>query len=226
LAVYGVLRRGRGGVVDHVTEDANPVETGRRRESPDARILKKAVRESILTSPGSFLRTVADVEAMDADYWDKEIDTSTWVVIQQVDTVVGIAVARWPDKAIDRHIDENRARFIESVWIAPKFRGSRMGERLVNYLIEVEHKKYPSVSRFMLWVFKDNKHAIRLYERMCFKYVAKHSLGDRIELLYEYVLPNLSAQKTAWRLMGNAAGREGDRRQYGVTYRVLGKDIA
>jgi ribosomal protein S18 acetylase RimI-like enzyme len=214
-------------VVDHVTGAADPVETERSPESRDARILKKAIRESILTSPGSFLKTVADVDTMGADYWDKEIDTSTWAVIQQFDKVVGIAVARWPDKEIDRDIDQIRVRFIESVWIAPKFRGSRMGERLVSYLIEVECERYPSVSQFMLWVFENNKHAIRLYERMHFKCVGKHALKEhKIELCYEYVLPSMSAEKAARRSMANAEAREGDLRQYGVTYRVLGSDIA
>jgi ribosomal protein S18 acetylase RimI-like enzyme len=208
-------------VVDHVTGVADPAETERRLEFRDARILKKALRESILTSPGSFLKTVADVDTMSADYWDKEIDTSTWVVIQQLDKVVGIAVARWPQKEIDRNIDQIRARFIESVWIAPKFRGSCMGERLVNYLIEVERDKYPSVSQFMLWVFENNKHAIQLYERMHFKCVDKHALDDgRIELRYECVL---SAEEAARKSMANAAAQEADLRRYEVTYRVLGR---
>jgi ribosomal protein S18 acetylase RimI-like enzyme len=214
-------------VVDHVTEVADLVETERVPESRDARILKGAVRESILTSPGSFLKTVADVDTVTPDYWDKEIKSSTWVVIQQLDQVVGIAVARWPDKEIDRDIDERRARFIESVWIAPKFRGSRMGERLVNYLIEVESEKCPGVNKFMLWVFKNNKHAIRLYKRMRFKRVGRHALENgRIELRYEYALPKLSVEKAALMLKVNEVAREGDLRQHGVTYRVLRSDVA
>ena len=135
-------------MLDHVAEMAGSVEAGPSPKFRDAHILKKAVRESILTSPGSFLKTVADVDTMGADYWDKEIDTSTWVVIQQFDKVVGIAVARWPDKEIDRRINLAKARYIESVWIAPPFRGSHMGERLVNYLMEVEREKYPMRQTF------------------------------------------------------------------------------
>jgi ribosomal protein S18 acetylase RimI-like enzyme len=189
----------RGGVVDLVTEAAGPVEAHHRpgfRDMhilTDARILKHTVRESILTSPGSFLKTVADVDAMRADYWDKEINTSTWVIMKQFGKVVGIAVARSPDVNKDNDIDPMTTRFIESVWIVPKFRGKGMGEQLVSYLMQAEHGKYPSVSHFKLWVFEDNIRAIHLYERMNFKYVDKHALEDgRIELNYEYTLPNLA----------------------------------
>ena len=149
------------------------------------------------------------------------------MVIQQFDNVIGIAVARWADKEMNRHINLSRVRFIESVWIAPKFRGSHMGERLVNYLMEIESGKYPTVRHFMLWVFKRNENATRLYKRMGFRRVgAEHTLGDgTMELRYEYVLPKPSSKKAARRSRANAVARAGDLRQYGVTYRVLGPDV-
>jgi ribosomal protein S18 acetylase RimI-like enzyme len=212
-------------VVDHVATAADSIETEGRPRFHDAWILKNAIRESVLTSPGSFLKTVSDIETMDADYWDKELGTSTWVIIQQFDKVIGIAVARWPDKEMNRRINLSRVRFIESVWIAPAFRGSHMGERLVNYLMEVEHARSPAVRHFMLWVFKSNENAIRLYKRMGFKRTGcEHTLADgTIELRYEYVLPSPSSKKTARRSRANAVARAGDLRQYGVTYRVLGR---
>jgi ribosomal protein S18 acetylase RimI-like enzyme len=211
-------------VVHHVAERVESVEANPRPEFRDALILKNAVRESILTSPGSFLKTVADVETMADERWVKEIDTSTWVIVQQFDKVVGIAVARWPDKEMDRRISLTRARFIESVWIAPEFRGSHMGERLVNYLMDIEHARTPTVRHFMLWVFKSNENAIQLYRRMGFKRTGcEHTLSNgTIELRYEYVLPNPSSKKAARRSRANAVGRAGDMRQYGITYRVLG----
>jgi ribosomal protein S18 acetylase RimI-like enzyme len=216
-------------MVDHLIRPADPVDAEHRSQFRlrDAPILKRAVRESILTSPDSFLKTVKDVDRMGPDYWDKEITNSTWVVIEQVDEVVGIAVARWPDQYVDlRIVPTNKARFIESVWIAPNFRGSRMAERLVNYLIEVECRKHPSVIRFKLWVFENNSQAIRLYERMLFKYVEKQALADRIELCYEYMLPRVSRRKAARRATVNMRAREDDKRQHGVTYRELRPDIA
>jgi ribosomal protein S18 acetylase RimI-like enzyme len=210
-------------VVDQYIDTAHSVEAEPVPKFRDARILKRAMRESILTSPGSFLKTVADVDAMSSDLWEKEINTSTWVVIEQFDNVVGIAVSRWPDKDMDCRINPLKARFIESVWIAPNFRGSHMGERLVNYLMEVERAKYPTVRRFMLWVFNKNDNAIQLYKRMGFKRVGgEHALGDgRVEVRYEYVLPNPSSKRAARKSRANSAARAGDLRKYGVTYREL-----
>jgi len=212
-------------VVDFAIEVAHSGEAEPGPKFRDARILKRAMRESILTSPGSFLKTVADVDMMSPDLWEKEVNTSTWVVIEQFENVVGIAVSRWPDNEVDHHINQLRVRFIESVWIAPGFRGSHMGERLVNYLMEIEQGKYPTVRHFMLWVFKKNDNAVRLYKRMGFKRVGgEHALGDgRIEVRYEYVLPNLSSKRAARRSRANAAARAGDQRKYGVTYRELAR---
>ena len=64
-------------MVDHVATAADSIETEGRPRFHDAWILKNAMRESVLTSPGSFLKTVSDIEAMDADYWEKELGTST-----------------------------------------------------------------------------------------------------------------------------------------------------
>ena len=97
-------------MVDLHTDLAHSVAAEPAPKFRDARILKKAMRESISTSPGSFLKTVADVDSMSAGYWEKEINSYTWVVIQHLDNVVGIAVARWPDKEMDRQRLLEKAR--------------------------------------------------------------------------------------------------------------------
>lgn len=214
-------------MLHHVAEVVDLAGTGRTPRFRDARTLKEAVRQSIRTSPGSFLKTLDEVEIMSGRCWDGEVSGSTWVVIQESDTVVGTAVARLAGADDDFYIDPVRTRYIESVWIAPRFRGSHMGERLVNYLIEVERQKYPSVTDFLLWVFENNDNAVRLYERMLFSYVGKHALGDnRIEQRYKYVLPSLSAEEAAQSSKENKDARDEDWRNHGVTYRVLGPDIA
>src|SRR5690349_20002117 len=83
----------------------------------DAELLQNAIRDSVTTSPEAFLKTVADVNLLSIEYWEKEIDKSTWAVIQRGEEVVGIAVAKRPDREIDTDIDPEKARFIESVWI-------------------------------------------------------------------------------------------------------------
>src|ERR1700730_11846987 len=106
-------------MTNHAPGAENSSETGHRPTLRDAQILQKAIRESISTSPEAFLKTVDDVDERSIDYWEKEIDTSTWAVIQRGEAVVGIAVARLPDREMDTDIDPTTARFIESVWITP-----------------------------------------------------------------------------------------------------------
>jgi ribosomal protein S18 acetylase RimI-like enzyme len=197
-----------------------PVGTAYEPKLPDAQILEQAIRLSIFTSPRAFLKTIEDVDNSDPDYWEKEISSATWVVIQRDKEVVGVAVARWPDLDTRWNVDQASARYIESVWIDPELRGSHLAERLVRFLFEVEYAKSPDVRQFLLWVFRKNKPAIRLYRRMGFKYVGKQALPDgsgRIELRYKYSFKPDAAKREA-----AAVARQQDLEKHGVIYRVLG----
>ncbi len=209
-------------MANHASGAAGLSGTGHQAKLPDAQILKQAIRESISTSPEAFLKTIEDVDNREPGYWQKEINTSTWAVIQRGDEVVGIAVARYPDLEMDRNIDPTRVRFIESVWIAPGLRGGHLGERLIRFLFEVECAKSPDIRQFMLWVLAKNRRAIRLYKRMKFRYVERQVLPDgsgRIELRYEYQL------KLGARVMKVAAkARQNDRSKHDLVYRVLGEE--
>jgi ribosomal protein S18 acetylase RimI-like enzyme len=185
-------------------------------------MLKEAMHEASSTSPEAFLMTSDDIKAKEVDYWEREINSSTWAVIQKGDKVVGFAVARWPDGEMDRDVDPAAARFIESVWIHPDLRGQRLAERLVRFLFEVEHAKSPSVRRFLLWVFDKNKYAIRLYRRMGFRYVTRQDVPDgsgRKERRYEYRL-----EPDAGRGQAALAALHDDLSTSGLVYRVLGED--
>lgn len=191
----------------------------------DAHMLKSAMHKAISTSPEAFLTTTSELEAREeteADYWEREIRSFTWAVIQRGAELVGFAVARWPDGDMDRDVDPVAARFIESVWIHPRLRGKRRAERLLRLLFEVELAKSPGIERFLLWVFDKNEYAIRLYRRMGFSRVAKQELRDgsgRIELCFEYWMKPDSPGVQAAR-----AGRQDDLHAHGLVYRVLGED--
>jgi GNAT superfamily N-acetyltransferase len=137
--------------------------------SPDARILRRAMREVLSTSPDGFLRTVAEIDRRSAGYWEDELRSSTWVVMQSEDEVVGIAAAKLPGEDDIYIEDKLTARFIESVWIAPSLRGNRYSMQLVKHLIDAECKKSANIDRFLLWVFNENKTAIRVYQDMGFE---------------------------------------------------------
>jgi ribosomal protein S18 acetylase RimI-like enzyme len=198
--------------------------------SPDARILRRTVREAVSTSPNAFLRTVAEIDAVPTGDWEDELRLSTWAVMQRGNEVLGIAAAKLPSDNDDIRYKET-ARFIESVWIAPSMRGEKLGERLIEYLIEVERKKGIGIDQILLWVFIQNERAIRLYERMGFKPTQRPTQrkqkpdGTCVDEA-QYRLLFDSSLAVAAELDENAAARELDRQKYGVRYRLLKEEIA
>jgi len=192
----------------------------------DAQILQKAMRKSIAASPDAFLKTVGDVNEKPIGYWINEIRSATWAVIERGEEVLGIAAAKWPDREIDIE-DQDTARFIESVWIAPELRGNEMGERLVRYLFEVECRKDPNIRQFLLWVFERNLPAINLYLRMGFEYTAVNQWHDQVGMTeLKYQLAFDGGVVRAIEMAVNDAARRDDLRKFGVRYRVLGEDLA
>ncbi len=187
----------------------------------DAEMLQEAMRKAIRTSPDSFLMTVEEVKAKPLESWIEEIRSSTWAVAQQNGQVVGIVAGKRPDPAKDVE-DEAVTRYIESVWIDPDLRRQGLGARLIKYLLGVEYQKNQRVRHFRLWVFVTNSTAIGLYERMGFTQTPEaNERNGKTELKYR--LDFDSAIYAAIVLAVNEAIRRDDRRQYGVTYRVLGE---
>lgn len=194
--------------------------TAYQSELTDAQILQRAMRKSIDTSPEAFLKTVEEVDNCGTDYWNQEIASFTWAVIQRGESVVGVAVARQPDPEKNPDIDPPSTRFIESVWIDPELRGRHLGEQLVRFLFAVEYAKSPGIRQFLLWVFEKNVSAIRLYQRMGFVYDIEQKLPDgsgRIELRYRY-----SLKPDAALMAVSAESRQQDPDMHGLIYRVLG----
>jgi ribosomal protein S18 acetylase RimI-like enzyme len=210
--------------VTSTLESTSTTETGRRPTlCEDAETLRRAIRDSISTSPEAFLKTVDDVNGLSDDYWEKDIGEATWAVIERAKQVVGIAVSREPHRETDRDIDPDEARFIESVWITPELREKQMGERLVRFLFEVECKKNQKLKQFFLWVFEENQPAIHLYQRMKFVNTGirqRCNLVGRTEIKYRLTLDTAVVKATEKAV--NEAARRKDLDDFGVTYRVLG----
>jgi ribosomal protein S18 acetylase RimI-like enzyme len=228
-AIDGNLWRGREDVLTHAlaTESAVKAQLGRTLHD-EALTLQRALRDSIKTSPEAFLKTSDDIDSIELDYWAKDIDAATWVVIQQNEEVVGVAVARL-DYEMDSDVAPGKARSIESVWIAPHLRGCQLGERLVTFLIEVECAKCSDVEQFLLWVFEENHRAIRLYERMGFTYTGhsqRVNLNDKIERKYKYQLKFDKPVGNAVDTAVNETVRRDDLCRLGICYRVLGENTA
>jgi ribosomal protein S18 acetylase RimI-like enzyme len=189
----------------------------------DAGILRKAVRDAVITSPASFLTTIDDVEAKPLEDWADELQSATWVVAERGGEihkqVVGVAASRRPDPGLD-HEDPAAARYIDSVWVAPSLRGRRVGERLLKHLLAAEHSGNPRVRQFLLWVYPDNVPAIRLYERIGFASLHEQIVGGKTEIKYRL---DVSAEVRAMlRLFANGS-QPHDRLHHAVSYRVLGQ---
>jgi ribosomal protein S18 acetylase RimI-like enzyme len=184
---------------------------------PHWRILRDAIRESITTSPASFLTTADEVAGEDPAYWEPRLRSAAWAVAELRDKVVGIAAAKAPGE-VDGYALQENACFIESVWIAPEVRQHGIGERLVTYLIE--QQRQVGVQKFYLWVFDHNTSAKRLYQRMEFKATGNPSiLPHRLEV--QFVREFGSDVIDAEELARNAARRDQDRRELEITYRML-----
>jgi ribosomal protein S18 acetylase RimI-like enzyme len=185
----------------------------------DADILRYALRQAVGTSPGSFLRTVADVDAEPQEYWANEIRSSKWAVAQHGGKVVGIAAGKHPNPKMDSE-DPATARYIESVWIAPGLRRRRLGERLIKYLLTAEYLDNHYIRQFLLWVYTTNAPAMRLYEHIGFVPTPERNVGARTEIKYR--LDFNPEVHTTIGLLAHGAHRQ-ELLHRGVTYRVLGQ---
>ena len=186
----------------------------------DAEILHHVMREAVRTSPGSFLKTVADIDAQQQDYWVHEIRSSKWVVAQRDGEVIGVAASKRPDAVKDGE-DPATARYIESVWIAPGLRRKRLGERLIKYLLTTEYWSNRDIKQFVLWVYATNAPAMKLYKHMGFVMTPEvNVVGTRAEIKYR--LDFSPEVHTAIGLVANGV-RWHDPLDPAVTYRVLGQ---
>ena len=185
----------------------------------DAEILHYVMRQAVRTSPGSFLRTVEDLDAEPPDYWVNEVRSAKWAVAQHGEEVVGVAASKHPDPGMDRE-DPATARYIESVWVMPGLRRRRLGERLVKYLLTAEYWNNQSIKQFVLWVYAGNAAAMRLYEHIGFVETPESNVGTRTEIKYR--LDFNPEVHTTISLVPNGA-RLLDQFHRAVTYRVLGQ---
>ena len=205
----------------HVPQTEALAGTAYQPELLDAQILQRTIRKSIYTSSEAFLKTVEEVDNCGTGYWEQEIASSTWAVIQRGEDVIGVVVARRPDPEKNPDVDPPSTRFIESVWIDPELRGSHLGERLVKFLFAVEYAKSPGIREFLLWVFEKNVPAIRFVKSVWgFGDDIEQKLpygSGRIELRYRYSLKPDAAPVAA-----AAESRQQGPDIHGLIYRVLG----
>ena len=190
----------------------------------DAKLLYDAMREAVLTSPRSFQKTVAEIDALPSAHWTAEIRSSRWAVAMRGENVVGVAASKSPNPAMDSE-DPATSRYIESVWVHPRLRGKQLGERLIKYLFATEYCNNQHIRQFVLWVYATNASAMRLYEHIGFvrtpeRNVERSVRGTRTEIKYR--LDFDPEVHTTVSLMTREARRQ-DQLHRGVAYRLLGQ---
>lgn len=80
--------------------------------------------------------------------------------------------------ALHQTVERNNA-WVSHVVVEPSARGKHVGQSLLDHFVELNHKD--DKSRFMLWVQKQNKAAVAMYQNKGFKYVNKSTLS----MIYE-----------------------------------------
>jgi GNAT superfamily N-acetyltransferase len=183
---------------------------------PDWCILRDAILESVTTSPDSFGTKEDEIKGESQDFWEHKLKSSDWAVVQRRNEVLGIAGAKSPAE-IDVYALQEKACFIESVWISPSIRRKGVGERLVTYLIEQERRV--GIRKFYLWVFDGNTSAEGLYGDMKFESTGRSSvLLGKLEIQY---LREFGSALIDEEIELSKTARAEDRRNLEVTYRML-----
>jgi ribosomal protein S18 acetylase RimI-like enzyme len=196
----------RSGVSDVGSVDCAP--------DPDWRVLRDTIVRALDESPKAFLATADQVAAEPPRFWQHRLTSASWAVVQHGQQILGIAAAKPPGKTDDNALP-GRACFIESVWIHPDLRMQGVGQRLVTYLIE--QQRQAGIQEFYLWVFDHNAPAIRLYDRMDFKPTGRPSELPETQFLLRFDSDVIDHEE----VQDNLERRAGDRRDFGITYRML-----
>jgi ribosomal protein S18 acetylase RimI-like enzyme len=218
------MRDGNGMLADDASGIRSTDDVAQHNVSPsDLDVLRDTILKSVTTSSGAFLATVTELEAEPPEYWENRLRSSTWAVVQRGSQTLGIAAAK-PPSEVDDYALQEKACFIESVWIDPSMRGKGFGERLVAYLIE-QQRGAVGIQKFYLWVFDYNAPAIRLYKRMGFKPTGQPSdLLDKSEVQFLRAFDSDLIDEDE--LKQNATDRKKDRKDLGITYRLLSANPA
>ena len=132
--------------------------------------LRSARLAALRDSPEAFVAILAVEEKRASEEWVASLTSSFWVVARNDGAVVGIACLAAKDLAAPEK------RFIESVWVDPRYRGQN-GRRKLNspqsLVRQMLHKlewcaRAEGAKRLQLWVLRDNESAIDAYLKLGF----------------------------------------------------------
>lgn len=134
--------------------------------------------EALQSAPDAFWYTYADEAVYDEADWRQRIEGAWLVQARDADGVLGSA-------GLGSHWEPERARtaVLFGLYVAPRARGRRVGEALVDAVLE--EARHLGKSEVFLEVASDNAAAIALYERCGFVPTGAHHAHPRREDLRE-----------------------------------------
>lgn len=120
----------------------------------------RSVRLRALTdAPKAFTSEHSREAGWSEEDWLSAIQQARWVVARTAHEVIGVARSSQDMKSPE-------SRYIEAVWVAPKFRRLGVGGRLVRRLIDRERNS--GIREILLWVIDSNDNARSFYLRIGF----------------------------------------------------------
>jgi ribosomal protein S18 acetylase RimI-like enzyme len=133
-----------------------------RRATGDDWALVRDVRlRALADSPAAFASTLEQERAFDEAEWRRRVATANWVLAFDGEQVVGVAAG------IVGHEPRPGERHLVAMWVAPRWRGARVGDALVAAVQEWSDEQ--GCPRLSLWVAEGNEGARRFYRRLGFR---------------------------------------------------------
>jgi len=113
-----------------------------------------ALRES----PAMFLASYERECGYDEAKWRAELKRGEWVIGTLDDNPVSLVGITYEES--------EKRRYIEYMWVAPRFRRSGIATRMLDFVLDRLYKS--GVQEIYLWVLDGNEPAAHLYKRMGF----------------------------------------------------------
>ena len=134
--------------------------TVRRLGPPDWRDLRSARLAALVDAPDAFVATPADEVARTRKDWIAGIRLTVWAGAWVEGQIVGIACLSAAEP-----IEPTRP-FVESVWVAPEYRGRGIVEDMLSVLEDAARRK--GATHLQLWVLETNRRASTAYLNLDF----------------------------------------------------------
>lgn len=137
------------------TSSSCPSTTVRRLGPPDWRDLRSARLAALGDAPDAFVATPADEDARTRQGWIDSIRLTVWAGAWVDGQIVGIA------RLTAAELSEPTRPFVESVWVAPEYRGRGLVQDMLRVLEVAARRK--GATHLQLWVLETNHRASAAY---------------------------------------------------------------